>query len=183
MTAAGTVVWFTGLPQSGKSTLAARLRDRLAPTRTCIVLDSDELRAALGATEYGDAGRTTFYATLAALATLLARQGHLVLVAATAPRLAHRDAARCGAPRYLEVWVRTAQADCEARDVKGLYARARAGQAPALPGVGIPYEPPLAPDVVAEGGFDHHALTRLQALLGAPSWPAVTARGLHERPA
>ncbi|MBC7976513.1 MAG: adenylyl-sulfate kinase, partial [Myxococcales bacterium] len=90
MTATGTVVWFTGLPQSGKSTLAGRVRDRLAPTRTCIVLDSDELRSALGATDYGEAGRTSFYATLAALATLLARQGHLVLVAATAPRLAYR---------------------------------------------------------------------------------------------
>jgi adenylylsulfate kinase len=164
--AGGAVVWFTGLPQSGKSTLAARLRDRLAPGRTCVLLDSDELREVLGTTHYGAAERAAFYATLAALAALLAHQGHLVLVAATAPRRAHRDAARASAPRYLEVWVRTALADCEARDVKGLYARARRGDAPTLPGVGAAYEPPLAPDVTAAGGHDDQALARLEALLG-----------------
>ena len=74
----------------------------------------------LGATNDDEAARAAFCATLAALATLLAQQGHLVLVAATAPRLAPRYVVRHGAPRYVEVWVRTAQVDCEARDVKGL---------------------------------------------------------------
>jgi adenylylsulfate kinase len=162
----GIVVWFTGLPQSGKSTLASRVRDRLAAAhRPCTLLDGDELRATLGADRYDDADRDDFYRRLARLAALLARQGQVVLVPATAPRQGHRTAAHATAPRYLEVWVRTSLADCERRDTKGLYARARAGDAPALPGVGVPYEPPLAPDVIAEGGYDDVALATIEKLV------------------
>jgi adenylylsulfate kinase-like enzyme len=70
---------------------------------------------------------------LADLAGLLADQAVIVIVAATAPRRAHRERARGGRHRFVEVWVRTALADCEARDVKGLYARARAGAVTTLP--------------------------------------------------
>jgi adenylylsulfate kinase-like enzyme len=166
VTGTGTVVWFTGLPQSGKSTLAARVRDRLAAShRPCVVLDSDELRGVLDADRYDAAGRDDFYRRLAALAALLSRQGQVVLVAATAPWLAHRSTARRVAPHYLEVWVRTPLADCEARDTKGLYARARAGDLPALPGVGVPYEPPLAPEVTADGGHDDAAVATIERLV------------------
>lgn len=162
----GTVVWFTGLPQSGKSTLAARVRERLvAARRLCVLLDSDELRTVLGAERYDEAGRDEFYGRLAGLAGLLARQGHVVLVAATAPRQSHRLAARTAVPNYLEIYVRTPLAECQRRDTKGLYARARAGDAPALPGVGVPYEPPYAPDVVADGGHDDDALATIARLV------------------
>lgn len=159
---AGAVVWLTGLPQSGKSTLARRVRDRLAPRRSCVLLDSDEVRDAIGAEGYGTGDRDAFYRMLAGLAGLLAREGHLVLVAATAPQLVHRAAAREAAPRYVEVWVRTPLAECEARDRKGLYERARRGEAPDLPGVGVAYEAPVAPDVVADGGFDDAALAEIE---------------------
>lgn len=165
----GAVVWLTGLPASGKSTLAAHLRTRLAPLTPCVVLDSDEVRAALGALAYGGDARDAFYAALGQLAAVLARQGVVVIVAATAPRRAHRDAARAVAPAFLEVWVRTPRAVCEARDPKGLYARARGGD-PALatlPGVGAAYEPPVAPDVIADGGTDEAALAALVARLAA----------------
>ena len=162
----GVVVWFTGLPASGKTTLAQRVRARLAGRRACVLLDSDELRDVLGAAGYGGGERDRFYGVLAELAALLARQGHVVLVAATAPRRAHREAARAAAPAFREVWVRAALAACEARDVKGLYARARAGDAPTLPGVGAPYEPPAAPDVVAEGGHDEQAAAAIERLIG-----------------
>lgn len=152
----GIVLWFTGLPQSGKSTLARRVRDRLAD-RSCIVLDSDAVRAAIGAGGYGSGDRDAFYRMLGGIAGLLADQGQVVLVAATAPLRAHRDHARTRAPRFAEIWVHTPRELCEARDTKGLYARARAGQAPDLPGVGAPYEPPTAPDVVADGGHDDRA--------------------------
>jgi adenylylsulfate kinase len=140
----GAVVWLTGLPASGKTTLAKKAREQLGG----ILLDSDELRDVLGTGSYDAAGRDDFYRRLGELAALLARQGHLVLVAATAPRRAHRDAARVLAPRFVEVYVATPLDECERRDPKGLYARARAGDAPALPGIGVPYEPPLAPEVV-----------------------------------
>lgn len=157
----GQVVWLTGLPQSGKSTLAARLQAALAPRRPCVVLDSDQVRAVLGDEEYGPVDRERFYQTLSRLAALLARQGHVVVVAATAASLRYRAYARALAPRYLEVWVRTSLEDCQARDQKGLYARARAGEAPHLPGMGAAYEPPASADVVADGGLDDRALTEL----------------------
>jgi len=158
----GLVVWFTGLPASGKSTLARRVRELV---RDGIVLDSDEVRAALGDDRYAPGDRDAFYRALAELAGLLARQGQLVLVAATAPRRAHREHARRLAPRYLEAYVAAPLAVCEHRDVKGLYARARAGDAPTLPGAGAPYEPPLHPDVIADGGRDDAAAAALARLI------------------
>ena len=85
-------------PASGKTTLARRVRERIAPRRSCVLLDSDEVRAAIGADRYGLGDRDAFYRMLAGLAALLARQGHVVLVAATAPRRVHREAARAAAP-------------------------------------------------------------------------------------
>jgi adenylylsulfate kinase len=158
----GIVVWLTGLPQSGKSTLARAVQGRIASRRSCVVLDGDDVRAAIGDGGYGASERDAFYRMLAGLAALLARQGHVVLVAATAPRRAHRDAARAAAPDYAEVWVGTPLADCEARDTKGLYARARRGDAPDLPGLGTAYEPPAAPDVVAGGGLDAAAAAAIE---------------------
>jgi adenylylsulfate kinase len=158
----GIVIWFTGLPQSGKSTLARRVRDRIAPRRSCVLLDSDDVRAAIGATRYGLGERDAFYHMLAGLAGLLAREGHVVLVAATAPRRAYRDAARDAAPDYAEVWVKTPLAECEARDTKGLYASARRGSAPDMPGLGAAYEPPAAPEIVAEGGLDAVAAAAIE---------------------
>ena len=162
----GIVVWLTGLPQSGKSTLARRVRERIAPRRSCVLLDSDDVRAAIGETGYGAGDRDAFYRMLAGLAALLAREGHAVLVAATAPRRAYREAARAAAPDYAEVWVRTPLAECEARDGKGLYARARRGDAPDLPGVGAAYEAPASPDVVADGGHDDAALEAIVRRIG-----------------
>ena len=71
--------------------------------------------------------------------------------------------ARAAEPRFIEVWVRTPRAECEARDVKGLYARASAGGPPTLPGVSAPYEPPVAPEVVANGGLDDDAAATIEA--------------------
>jgi adenylylsulfate kinase len=164
----GAVVWLTGLPSSGKSTLARRLRARLAAAgRPAVLLDGDEVRAALvPAPGYDDAGRDAFYETLARLAALLARQGQVALVAATAHRRAFRERARALAPRFVEVFVDVPEETCAARDPKGLWARARAGAAPDLPGAGPPYERPESPEVVASGGEDERALEAILARLG-----------------
>lgn len=169
----GVVVWFTGLPASGKTTLAHHLRDQL--TSPAILLDSDELHDVLGACSYSAPDRDAFYAALGRLAAMLARQGHVVLVAATASRRAYREAARELAPRFVEVWVRTPVDLCEQRDIKGNYARARAGTAPTLPGIGEPYEAPLHPDVIADGGYDEDALDLLDRLISISPIPAHAA--------
>ncbi|MDP3238122.1 MAG: adenylyl-sulfate kinase [Myxococcales bacterium] len=139
----GVVVWFTGLPSSGKSTLARRTASALAP-RTCVVLDGDELRECLVPTPgYDDASRADFYETLVRLAATLAKQGHVVLVAATAHRRAFRERARALSPRLLEVFVDTPLAECARRDAKGLYA----SQTAHLPGLQESFEAPLTAEL------------------------------------
>jgi adenylylsulfate kinase len=160
----GAIVWFTGLPASGKTTLARRVQARLSPPP--LLLDSDELRDGFDIRGYEAADRDRFYAQLASLAMLVARQGFVVLVAATAPSRAHRDRARASELPFVEVWVRTPLHDCERRDRKGLYAAARRGDAPALPGIGVLYEPPVHPEVVAEGGHDDAAVAAILARVG-----------------
>ena len=163
----GTVIWITGLPGAGKSALAARLAERIrAAGMACTVLDGDDVRAALGRPAgRGAAERDAFYASLANLAALLARQGLVIIVAATANRAVYRDRARAIAPRYVEVHVTTSVAECERRDPKGLYAAARAGAVADVPGVDAAYEPPAAADVIASGGEDAVAIDRVLARL------------------
>ncbi|HSR97161.1 MAG TPA: adenylyl-sulfate kinase [Kofleriaceae bacterium] len=188
-----TIVWFTGLPSSGKSTIARRVQERLvAGGRAVVMLDSDEVREVLGARGYAAADRDGFYRALADLAVLVAKQGVIVLVAATAPRREHRDRARRalgesgedGASRegegsragagsrarggFVEVWVSTPLEVCESRDTKGLYARARRGEAPEVPGIGVAYEAPRSPEVVADGDLET-AVAAIEALLVSPS--------------
>ncbi len=148
----GVVAWFTGLPSSGKSTLAASVAAELrARGVEAVLLDSDEVRAALQPPPgYDDASRASFYATLAHLAALVAHQGHAVLVPATAHKRAFRDDARACAPQFLEIFVDTPLDECVRRDAKGLYARGGAQ----VPGAGVAYEPPLAPDVRVRPGDD-----------------------------
>ena len=173
----GVVVWFTGLPSAGKSSLAEQTRARLVREGfSPVILDGDAVRRALvPAPAYTPEARADFYETLARLASLLAEQGQVVLVAATANRRAFRARARELAPRYLEVFVDTGMAECAARDTRGLYAAAQSGRAPDVPGVGVSYEPPLAPDVVAKGGFDERAVERIVRLIARKIQPRHAA--------
>jgi adenylyl-sulfate kinase len=153
----GTTVWMTGLPASGKSTVAAGVEARLlAQGRGAYVLDGDNLRHGLN----GDLGfsaedRAENVRRTAEVSALLADAGVVVLVALVSPYRADRAAARAAHERrglpFLEVHVATSLAECERRDPKGLYARARAGELPGVTGVDDPYEPPEAPDVVIAG--------------------------------
>jgi len=161
--ATGTVMWFTGLPSSGKTTLARRVQGELeAAGRRAVLLDSDEVRAALyPSLGYSPGARDRFYRALAELAALLAHQGHVVLVAATAGRQAYRARAKALAPRFVEVFVDTPPRVCARRDAKGLYASGAK-----LPGRGAPYEPPRAPRVRAEGGASSGAVAACLRALG-----------------
>jgi adenylylsulfate kinase len=163
---AGAVVWLTGLPGAGKTTLAARIALRLREERVAAaVLDSDDVRAALVPPPgHDEVGRDAFYRSLAGLAVMLARQGLIVLVPATAHRRVWREHARELAPRFVEVHVDTPVDECRRRDPKGLYARAP--ELPDLPGVGVAYEAPERADVVAAGGGDARTVDAVLALLG-----------------
>lgn len=149
----GCVVWFYGLPSSGKTTMAgavqAKLRERGV---ACCLLDGDEVRGCLVPQPGFDAGaRDDFYETLGRLAASLARQQLIVLVAATAHKRAYRERARESAPRWMEVFVNTAQPECERRDAKGLYQQARQSRIANFPGVHEEFEEPDRPVLRASG--------------------------------
>ncbi len=184
MTDRGAVVWVTGLPSSGKTTLARRILALLLDRgRPAALLDGDVVRAAIVPPHGYDAvSREAFYETLGNLALALAGDGLVAVVAATAHRRAFRDRVRDRAPRFVEVLVDVPAEVCAARDTKGLWARARAGGAPWLPGVAVAYERPLGPEVVARGGEDEAAArAALDALdaAGATSPGPGTARSVR----
>jgi adenylylsulfate kinase len=149
-------VWITGLPASGKSTVARALAANLAGRGIrAAVLESDAVRREIAPDAgYGEAERDAFYTTLAYLARVLVRHGVTVIVDATANRRAYRDRARAAIPRFLEAHVRCPLAVCRARDPKGIYRRGATGTAQDVPGVSAPYEPPLTPEVVVDGERD-----------------------------
>ena len=153
-------VWLTGLPASGKSTVARALAAELGGRGIrAAVLESDAVRREIAPNAgYCDAERDAFYATLAYLARELVLHGVPVIVDATANRRAYRDRARKAIPRFLEVHVRCPLAVCQARDPKGIYRRGADGTAQYVPGVSAPYEPPLTPEVVVDGERDDPAV-------------------------
>ncbi len=158
----GVVVWMTGKPSSGKSTLAQSVRERLVElgTPSC-VLDGDEVRSAFVPRHgYDPKSRDEYYSTLANLAAVLSRQGLVVVVPATAHLRVFRERARRVAPAYIEVYVEASQEEVEARDAKGLYRAVREGRAGGVPGADLGYEVPSDPEIVAHGGRDPEALER-----------------------
>jgi adenylylsulfate kinase len=166
MSAEGAVIWITGRPSSGKSALAERLRKRFVQAkRSVVVLDGDTVRAAMKpAVGYDEQSRNDFYETLANLAAMIAQQGLVAIVPATAHLREYRDRARALAPRYIEVYVHVPAEQCAERDAKGLYAAVREGRVTGVPGADVPYEVPEAPDVIALGGYDEEAIAKIVRL-------------------
>ena len=150
----GATVWLTGLPASGKSTLAHALEERLLRSgRPAYVLDGDNLRHGLnGDLGFSEADRAENVRRTAHVARLMADAGVVAIVSLVSPYASERARARQlhvdeGLPFY-EVWVNTPVEVCEERDPKGLYARARAGEIRDMTGVDAPYEAPAKPDLV-----------------------------------
>jgi bifunctional enzyme CysN/CysC len=146
-----TTVWFTGLSGAGKSTIADLVDVRLhALGRHTALLDGDNLRHGLNRDlGFTVADRTENIRRAAEAARLMNDAGLIVIVAFISPFRADRARARAlMAPgEFLEVFVDTPLAEAERRDVKGLYARARAGELKNFTGIDSPYEPPEAPDL------------------------------------
>jgi len=168
----GAVVWLSGMPSAGKSTLGRALVRALRERgEAACLLDGDEVRSAIvPQPAYDESGRDSFYATLAHFAALIARQGLIAVVAATAHRKRYRERARELCPSFVEVHVAATRDEVEARDSKGLYEKSRSGELSAVPGADLPYEAPDAPDVTTHGGRDPGAVERiLDALARARS--------------
>ncbi|MCK9367522.1 MAG: adenylyl-sulfate kinase [Metallibacterium scheffleri] len=154
-------LWFTGLSGSGKSTLANAVEKRLfALGHRTYLLDGDNVRHGLNRDlGFTAEDRVENIRRVAEVARLMVDAGLIVLVAFISPFRAERRMARerFGADEFVEVFVDAPLAVCEARDVKGLYAKARAGQLRNFTGVDSPYEPPQAPELhllSAEGALD-----------------------------
>lgn len=174
----GATVWLTGLPSSGKSTIARAVAQRLADRgHRTQVLDGDEMRQRLCADlGFSKEDRQTNVLRIGFVAELLALQGVKVLVPVIAPYAMSRAAVRghhaaCAAA-YLEVHVAAPLEVCAVRDVKGLYAKQAAGLLSGLTGVDDPYEVPESPDL----RLHTHELT-VEGSVGAV-WALLVERGL-----
>ena len=174
----GLVVFFTGLSGAGKSTLARMLADHVAETgeRTVSLLDGDEVRRLLSAgLGFDAAGRDLNIRRIGWVAAQIARHGGMAVCAPIAPYEATRQAVRHMVEEvgdFVLVHVATSLAACEARDVKGLYARARAGELTGFTGIDDPYEVPPSPDLAVDtAGADPQAsLDAVLAHLRTGGW-------------
>jgi adenylylsulfate kinase len=152
-TSRGVIVWLTGLSGAGKSTLSAAVRDALAPSHAVEVLDGDEIRAYLSkGLGFSREDRDTNVRRIGFVARLLARHGVVTIAAAISPYASVRREVRARAVAegivFVEVFVNAALDSLVARDVKGLYKRALAGEVQHFTGISDPYEPPLEPEVM-----------------------------------
>src|SRR5688572_23891936 len=145
----GVTVWLTGLPCSGKSTISSELALALRTQRRAVeVLDGDIVRTNLSrGLGFSREDRDINIRRIGFVAHLLSRNGVTVLVAAVSPYARARQEVREQIGDFVEVYVECPLRECERRDVKGMYAKARAGELKSFTGVDDPYEPPSAPEV------------------------------------
>ncbi|MCC6401512.1 MAG: adenylyl-sulfate kinase [Flavobacteriales bacterium] len=147
----GLVVWMTGLSGSGKSTIAGELERLLHASQVySIVLDGDNVRTGINSNlGFSEADRTENIRRIAEVARLFVQNGAVVICCFVSPTIALREQARAiiGADDFIEVFIDTPLAECERRDVKGLYAKARAGEVKDFTGISAPFETPTAPAI------------------------------------
>ena len=167
----GCVLWFSGLSGSGKSTIARALEAALIDAgRLAFVLDGDNLRMGLNRDlGFSEKDRAENLRRVAEVARLMADAALIVITAFISPLRASRQNAGeiIGPDRFFEVHVSTGLATCEARDVKGLYRKARAGEIADFTGISSPFEPPEAPalEIATETTGVSEAVRRLTAML------------------
>lgn len=152
----GWAIWITGLPASGKSTIARHLVAILESENIQVqVLESDELRDVLTPNPtYSPTERDIFYNSMVYIGTLLANNSVNVLMDAVANRRKWRDKARENIDRFIEIYVNTPLSVCKERDPKGIYEKAEKGEATTVPGIQAEYEKTENPEVTVDGTVD-----------------------------
>ena len=148
----GFILWFTGLSGSGKTSISKALEPELK-ARGCKVeiLDGDVVRTNLSkGLGFSKEDRDTNILRIGFVANLLSRNGVVAITAAISPYRAIRDEVRALESNFVEVYVKATLEVCESRDVKGLYAQARAGKIKGFTGIDDPYEEPLNPEIVCD---------------------------------
>lgn len=150
----GALIWLTGLPSSGKSTIAFTTEHALmARGRLAYVLDGDNIRHGLNSNlGFSAEDRAENIRRIGEVGKLFVDAGYITLSSFVSPYRADRDAVRAlmAAGDFMEVYVDTPLELCEQRDPKGLYKKARAGEIVGFTGVSDPYEPPQQPDLVIQ---------------------------------
>lgn len=150
------ILWFTGLSGAGKSTLAHAVEEKLHE-RGCrtFVLDGDNVRHGLCSDlGFSDEDRTENIRRIGEISKLFLEAGVIVLTAFISPFRRDRELARSVAPHgdFNEIFCDSSLEVCESRDVKGLYAKARAGEIPQFTGISSPYEEPVSPELRVDTG-------------------------------
>jgi len=186
----GVTVFLTGLSGAGKSTIAdALVADLAAEGRPVTVLDGDVVRTHLSSElDFSRAHRDLNIRRIGFVAGEVVKHGGTVVVAAIAPYEAAREEARALVERhgrFVLVHLSTPLEVCEGRDVKGLYARARAGEIPGFTGIDDPYEPPTRAELVIDTSVTAlaEAVTRIRAAMGEgppPPHPSQAQGGFRD---
>ena len=150
----GRVLWFTGLSGSGKSTLAVALENRLYQEgKSTMLLDGDNVRTGIcNNLGFSIEDRTENIRRIAEVAKLFKENGQIVLCSFVSPTNDIRKMAKniIGSEDFIEIFVSTDITECEKRDVKGLYQKARAGLIKDFSGIDSPFEPPINPDIIID---------------------------------
>ena len=143
------VLWMTGLPCSGKTTLARKLSDKI---KNLAILDGDELREWLSPKDFSQQGRNEHNRKVAYLAKLLSEHNVPVSVSLISPYAKNRETAHkiIGNEKFVEVFVKCPLEECETRDVKGMYKKARKNEIKNFTGINSEYEEPINPDIILE---------------------------------
>ena len=192
----GFTLWFTGLPCSGKSTLAGIVAEELKRRERFVeILDGDEVRRHLTkGLGFSREDRDENIRRIGYVCRLLSRNGAVAIAAAISPYRSVRDEVRSGHEpgRFLEVFVNTPLEICMERDVKGMYKKALAGEIKNFTGIDDPYEPPLSPELIVETAAEAEPqsaariLTRIEQLglaepLHEPAYTPEEAEKIRER--